>query len=150
GVIWWRKGHKGKVPNTTVLRLSLEHTPVEDVPEDIIGGLIGAHPPIFRDLLEALERAENDSRVVGLIMDGSAPRGMAQAQELRDAILSFRAKHKFAIAFADSFGEFGPGMKEYFLATAFDQIWLQPSGDIGLTGVMSEVPFLRGSLDKLG
>src|SRR5262249_12734367 len=45
---------------------------------------------------------------------------------------------------------FGPGNNAYYLATAFDQIWLQPSGDIGLTGLIVETPFIRGTLEKLG
>ena len=48
---------------------------------------------------------------------------------MRDAIAAFRAKGKFAIAFADRFGEFGAGTRPYYLATAFGQIWLQPMGD---------------------
>jgi protease-4 len=75
---------------------------------------------------------------------------MAQVQELRNAIQAFRAKKKPAIAYAETFGEFGPGGGAYYLATAFDEIWLQPSGDIGLTGVILESPFVRGTLDKLG
>ena len=38
----------------------------------------------------------------------------------------------------------------YYLATAFDTIYLQPSGDLGLTGIAVERRFLRGTLDKLG
>ena len=48
------------------------------------------------------------------------------------------------------FGEFGPGNGAYYLATAFGEIYLQPSGDVGLTGILAEVPFVRGTLDKLG
>ncbi len=48
------------------------------------------------------------------------------------------------------FGEFGPGNGAYYLATSFDQIYLQPSGDIGLTGLMLESPFVKGTLEKLG
>jgi hypothetical protein len=39
--------------------------------------------------------------------------------------------------------EFGAGNGSYYLATAFDQIYLQPSGDVGLTGLMYESPFIR-------
>src|SRR5208283_4566223 len=35
-------------------------------------------------------------------------------------------------------------------ATAFDQIYLQPSGDVGLTGIIMESPFIKGTLAKLG
>ena len=71
-------------------------------------------------------------------------------QELRDAIAAFRAKGKFALAFADSFGEFGPGTRAYYLGSAFDEIWLQPLGEVGLIGLRVETPFFRGALDKLG
>src|SRR5262249_19614588 len=38
----------------------------------------------------------------------------------------------------------------YYLASAFGEIYLQPSGDVGLTGLLAEAPFVRGTLDKLG
>src|SRR4029077_2622328 len=76
--------------------------------------------------------------------------GLGKIQELRDAVAAFRAKGKFALAFADSFGEFGPGTRPYYLATAFDEIWLQPMGNVGLTGLYAEIPFFKGTLDLLG
>ncbi len=36
------------------------------------------------------------------------------------------------------------------LATGCTEIWLQPSGELGLMGVAAETTFLRGALDKLG
>ncbi|MGH9579581.1 MAG: S49 family peptidase, partial [Terriglobales bacterium] len=56
---------------------------------------------------------------------------------------------KFAVAFAETFGEFSPGNGAYYLATAFDRIEMQPSGDIGLTGIILEPPFVAGTLEKL-
>ena len=81
---------------------------------------------------------------------GAAPMGMAQTQEIRDAVLRFRAHKKFAVAYAETFGEFGPGNGAYYLATAFDHIYMQPSGDVGLTGIIMESPFIKGTLSKLG
>src|SRR5258708_9942761 len=75
---------------------------------------------------------------------------MAQTQEIRDAVQRFRAHKKFAVAYAETFGEFGPGNGAYYLATAFDQIYLQPSGDVGLTGIIMESPFIKGTISKLG
>src|SRR5262249_49475516 len=75
---------------------------------------------------------------------------MAKVQEIREAVQRFRAHKKFAIAYAETFGEFGPGNGSYYLATAFDQIYLQPSGDVGLTGIIMESPFIKGTLGKLG
>ena len=62
----------------------------------------------------------------------------------------FRSRGKPAIAWAETFGEFNPGSVGYYLATFCDEIWLQPSGDVCLTGLAIEVPFLRGALDKAG
>jgi len=102
-------------------------------------------------VLDALERGGNDARVKGLYARlGGDTLGLATCQELRDAIRDFRAKGKFAIAFTDTFGEFGPATRPYYLATAFDEIWLQPLGSLGLVGLHSEMPFFRGALDRLG
>ncbi len=72
-------------------------------------------------------------------LSGEGP-GLAQAQELRAAMARFREQGKFAYAYADSFGEFGPGTRGYYLATAFEQIHLQPIGALGLTGMLIETP----------
>ena len=76
--------------------------------------------------------------------------GLAEIQEVRDAVIAFRESGKPTIAYAETFGEFGPGNGAYYLATAFDRIYLQPSGDIGLTGLMAESAFVSGTLEKLG
>lgn len=145
-----RSGKRG-VPSKTILEVNLETNLVEDAPDEPFAKLQGAHTPVLRDVVDALDKAKDDSRVTGLIARiGSAPLSMAQAQEIRDAILSFREKKKFAIAYSETFGEFGPGNGAYYLATAFDEIWLQPSGDVGLLGLTAEAMFVRGTLDKLG
>jgi protease IV len=142
---------KGIVPGKTILEVDLETGVIEDVPDDPIAALTLREAPVVRDMVEALEKGANDSRVVGLVAKvGAAPIGMAQIQELRDAVIAFRAKKKPAVAFSETFGEVGTGTGAYYLATAFDEIWLQPSGDIGLTGIILESPFVRGTLDKIG
>ncbi|MGA8382238.1 MAG: signal peptide peptidase SppA, partial [Stellaceae bacterium] len=96
--------------------------------------IVGAKPTL-RDFLDAIEAAGDDPRVKGLVARiGSDQFALAEAQQIRDAIRGFRAKGKFAIAFSDSFGEFGGGTRPYYLASAFDRIWLQPMGTVGLTG----------------
>jgi len=144
-------GHKPHVPGKTILEVNLEQPMVEYVPNTSFVQVMMKDRLVLRDVVDALDRAGNDSRVVGLVARvGSEQMGMAEVQEIREAVLRFRAKKKFAVAFAETFGEVGPGNKSYYLATAFDQIYLQPSGDIGLTGLMLESPFLSGTLQKLG
>ncbi len=112
--------------------------------------IVGAKPTL-RDFLDAIEAAGDDPRVKGLVARiGSDQFALAEAQQIRDAIKGFRAKGKFAIAFSDSFGEFGGGTRPYYLASAFDRIWLQPMGTVGLTGLYAETPYFKGTLDMLG
>jgi protease-4 len=144
-------GVKGRVPSKTILEANFEQTFPEDVPDTPSAQLLLTERQTLRDAVDALDRGANDDRVVGMIAKiGAAPMGMAQTQELRDAVQRFRAHKKFAVAYAETFGEFGPGNGAYYLATAFDHIYLQPSGDVGLTGIIMESPFVKGTLSKLG
>jgi protease IV len=139
------------VPAHTVIELDLERPLVEYVPDDPLANLLQSRRMPLREVLDGLERAKADDRVVGLLAHvGQGSFGLAQIQEVRDAVADFRASGKRAIAFTEAFGEFGPGNGAYYLATAFGEIYLQPSGDVGLTGLMAETPFVRGTLDKLG
>ena len=147
GLVWTRKG---TVPAKTILEVDLTRGLQEQASDNPVTGLLLARPPTVRDVVEALQRAATDDRVLALIARvGTAGMGLAQLQEVRDAILAFRDKGKRAVAYAATFGEFDTGNGAYYLATAFDTIYLQPSGDVGLTGLMAETPFVRGTLDKL-
>lgn len=142
---------KGIVMGNTVLEADFERVYVEDVPDDPLAGLLFEGVDSVRDVVDTLERAGGDGKVEGLVARiGVGSLGLAKVQEIRDAVLAFRAKGKWAVAYSETFGEFGPGNGAYYLATAFDEIYLLPSGDIGLTGLMYESMFLRGTLEKLG
>ncbi|MGH9531404.1 MAG: S49 family peptidase, partial [Terriglobales bacterium] len=142
---------RDRVADRTILEVNLEKELVEVVPDDAIAKALLRKQPSVRDIVDALDRGAADERVAGLVAHiGAAPQGMAQVQEIRDAVARFRAKKKFAIAYSETFGEFQNGGRAYYLATAFDEVWLQPSGDVNLTGIMLEPMFRRGTFDKLG
>ena len=144
-------GWKGKVPSKTILEANFEQAFMEDLPDTPSAQLLLTERLTLRDVVDAIDRGAGDDRVVGMIAKiGAAPMGMAQTQEIRDAVQRFRAHKKFAVAYAETFGEFGPGNGAYYLATAFDHIYLQPSGDVGLTGIIMESPFVKETLSKLG
>jgi len=139
------------VPSKAVLEINLERPAVEYVPSEPLAQIFLKDKMVIRDTVDALDRAADDSRVAGLVARiGGGTLGMAKTQEIREAVQRFRAKGKFAYAFSETFGEVGPANNSYYLATAFDQIYLQPSGDIGLTGFILESPFVTGTLEKLG
>jgi len=139
------------LPANIVLTADLTKGLPEGASDDPLLRLLFGGKTTLRDFLDAIEAAGNDARVKMLLARvGDDEFGLAKIQEVRDAIAAFRAKGKLALAFADSFGEFGPGTRPYYLATAFDEIWLQPMGNVGLTGLYAESPFLKGTLDILG
>ncbi len=134
-----------------IVELDLTQGIAEGPPTDPLNAVLTRHKVRLGDVLDGLRRAGEDDRVQGLIAKvGGQHIGLATVQELREAIGRFRAAGKLAYAWAESFGEFGQGNSPYYLATAFDRIYLQPSGSLGLTGVIVEQVFLRSALDKIG
>ena len=138
--------HHG-VPNGCVLEFSLRSVPPESTgfdPLAIITG--GGRPMALRDAVAAIHRAAEDDRVAGLIarvqLAASPP---AAVQELREAIAAFSAV-KPSLAWAETY----PGTLSYYLASAFGEVWMQPSGSVGLVGFASNATFLRDALDKAG
>ena len=141
---------KGSVPGKILLEVDFEHAYEEFVGDEPLAQAFGGEELTIRDVVDALDKGAGDPRVVGMVARvGAAPMGLAQIQELRDAVARFRAAGKPAVAWSETFGEFGAGNGAYYLATAFDQIYLQPSGDVGLTGLIYESPFVKNMLDKL-
>lgn len=105
----------------------------------------------FHEIVMDIRKAARDDKVKGFV---ARIKDMnlepAQIQELRRAIAEFRAAGKFAYVFSDDIGGFSSGMGDYYLAGAFDQIWLQPVGAVSINGLAIEVPFLKGVMDKVG
>ncbi|GAA4577150.1 signal peptide peptidase SppA [Planotetraspora kaengkrachanensis] len=134
-----------------VLELDLTEGLSEGPPSDPLGALLSMRRPRLTDVLAGLRRARTDSRVKGLIVKiGGNPIGLGMVQELRTAVLKLRAAGKRTVAFAETFGEFGAGTVPYYLASAFEKVYLQPSGDVGLTGITLEQRFVRDALAKVG
>ncbi|HBN22672.1 MAG TPA: signal peptide peptidase SppA [Holosporales bacterium] len=105
----------------------------------------------FFDLLRALSAAELDPKVKGIVLRLNDPAiGLAQLEELREALMIFRKNGKFVLVYADTFGDLSPGTKKYYLASCADQIWMQPFSSLNLTGIQVDQPFFGNVLKKLG
>ncbi|MGO1118537.1 signal peptide peptidase SppA [Rhodovibrionaceae bacterium A322] len=103
------------------------------------------------DQVVALENAAEDPRVDGLVVRlGSGELNQALAEELRSAVLRFRDAGKPTYGFAETFGEAGNGLLHYYLGTATDELWLQPSGMVELLGLQVTSPYFREVLDDWG
>ncbi len=140
-----------RLPESIVLELKTGDGVVEKLSDSPFAWAAAGDIIALPDLVRGLDAAGRDPRVKGLLVHlGAGELGLAQAQEIRDAVLDFRRQGKFAIAFAETFGEVGNGNIHYYLATAFDTIYMQPSGDIDLTGFRLENPFLKEAMDEIG
>ncbi|RZT13271.1 protease-4 [Kribbella sp. VKM Ac-2569] len=135
----------------TLLELDLTRGVLETPPASPVAAFRARHLPTLRELVGALRKGARDDGVVGVVAHiGGNRLSLAQVQELREAVADFRTSGKAAVAWTESFGETGQGTVPYYLATAFDEIWLQPSGDLAITGVSVQAVFVRGALDKAG
>ncbi len=139
------------IPSHTVLEVDLDGGIVEAVSEDPIGRALAFGSSVLRDVVDAIDRAANDPRVEGLIARlGTGEIGIAQAQEVRDAVLRFSGQGKRTVAFAETFGEGALATVPYYLATAFQEIHLQPAGELNVGGLITRSPFLKGLAERLG
>jgi protease-4 len=138
--------HHG-IPSGCVLEFNLRSMPPETTTFDPLTIVTGGSRPIsLRGAVAALHRAAEDPRVAGMISRvqlAAAPVGAVQ--ELREAIAAFSAV-KPSLAWAETY----PGTLSYYLASAFGEVWMQPSGSLGLVGFASNAMFLRDALDKAG
>ncbi len=102
----------------------------------------------LREVLDSLEKAANDDRIVGLLLDGrkdNAASGYAVMEEVRDAIANFRSTGKKIIAYDVAWSE-----REYYLASVADEVLLNPMGIMEFNGMSSEQMFLKGAFEKYG
>ncbi|MDT5302877.1 MAG: protease [Mycobacterium sp.] len=138
--------HHG-VPDGCVLELDLQSIPNETGGFDPLAMIAsGGRPLLLRETVTAIHRAAEDDRVAGLIAKVQIPAAAAgPVQELRDAIAAF-SDAKPSLAWAETY----PGTLSYYLASAFREVWMQPSGTVALVGFATNALFLRDALDKAG
>src|SRR4051794_18751576 len=134
------------LPGTRPLLLEIDLTaaPADPAPGDPLARLAARGRPQRGPLLRALHEAGADRRVVGLLAKVGGALPWALAQELRRGVAAFADSGKPTVAWAESFGQGATDLPAYVLATVFDEVWLQPSGELGALGVAIETTFLRG------
>lgn len=132
-----------------LLELDLARGVAETAPTSPIEALRERHTPTLHALLEGLRDAADDPKVRGLVVHACAPTLVpAHAEEVRDAVERFGDSGKPVVAWAETYGEMTNGVAGYLVATAADEVWLQPTGYLQVTGAAAEAVFLREALDK--
>lgn len=101
-------------------------------------------PGLF-DIVRTIDFARNDNQIKGILLkvEGS-PSGWATMQQLRDALERFKESRKFIFAYGE-----GITQKSYYIANVADAVYLNPVGGFELKGLASQIPFFKGTLEKL-
>jgi signal peptide peptidase SppA, 67K type len=107
-----------------------------------------AGPPALtvQDIWSSLRKAAADSRVKAVVLEPQRiGAGWGKLQEIHADLLQFKKSGKPLIAFLRR-----PRTREYYLATAADQIYMSPEDYLDAKGLRAELMFFKQTLDKVG
>jgi len=103
--------------------------------------------PGLNEILKNLKKAAEDEKVSGLLIEnGTMLSGWATADELRTALMEFKKSGKFVYSYSD----YMLMQESYFISTAADAIWINPTSMFDFKGLAAEVTFYKDALEKLG
>ncbi|MBK7821823.1 MAG: S49 family peptidase [Tessaracoccus sp.] len=133
-----------------VLELDLARGVLVAKPSNPFEAIQVINSPTLSALRTNLREAAHDDRVVGLIVH-AVPSSveLAHLEEIAGLVEEFGATKK-TMAWAESFGELTHGLAAYLVASAAQEIWLQPTGMMSVEGVELSLTLLRGLLEKVG
>ena len=140
------------VPTSAVLKIDFSQPITERGNEDPFAGLSSLSfeteqkSMALLPALQAIEKAATDPAIKFLYMNlSSLNTGMAQLEEIRDAVKRFRESGKAVIAYASNYSQ-----GAYYIATAADKIYIQREGNAMIFGIGTRIMFFKDLLDKLG
>lgn len=105
----------------------------------------------LRNVLDAIDKARTDKRIVGIYLDGTksagggGAAGFATLKEVRQALEKFRATGKKVIAYGMEWSK-----REYYISSVADTVVVNPLGAMEVNGFSSQPMFLSGALQKYG
>lgn len=99
----------------------------------------------LNDIIANIDEAKNDPNIRGIFLElSSVGTSTANIEELRHHIISFRESGKFVITYSETMAQ-----NAYYLATAGDEIYINPDGMLDIHGMASQIMFYKNLLDKL-
>ncbi|MDE0425086.1 signal peptide peptidase SppA [Candidatus Poribacteria bacterium] len=101
----------------------------------------------MHSLKDVLSIAKSDEDVAGILVRiNGDDYGMAQLQEMADAILNFRESGRVVLCYITTKCSTG----DYIVASVCDGILIHPFAEVRLIGLRAERSFYKGTLDMLG
>lgn len=143
---------KGAEPLTreAILRLDFT-TPVAERSDsqfrmDLVSGPDISGSLSLYDYVRAIDHAAADPAVKFIYMTPDDPLlTQSQAEEIRAALLRFRASGKAIVSYSNRMTDMG-----YYLASTADKVMMNSYGDAMMTGLSSSIVFFKDALDRLG
>ncbi len=103
--------------------------------------------PGLNEILNNIKKASSDYKIKGILIEnGLLSSGWGTTEEIRNALEKFRQTGKYIISYSD----YVLTQECFYLSTAADRIYINPSAMIEFKGLSSEVMFYKDALDKLG
>ncbi len=140
------------MPASAILRIDMSTVQLAEQTTDlgVLSSISGKQTGTIGilDAIRAIETAAADPAIKYIYLKPDmATGGMAQIEELRQALVNFRMSGKPVISYIEN-----PTNAGYYLASASDKIFMTPhSGGMNMmTGISSQMFFLKDILDKLG
>ena len=134
----------------TVLYMNLNYDiPERTTEDDFTAALMGLDSNTdnsgLNDIIANIDYAKNDPNISGIFFElSSIGTSTANIEELRHHIVSFKESGKFVITYSETMAQ-----NAYYLATAGDEIYLNPDGMLDIHGMASQIMFYKNLLDKL-
>ena len=140
------------VPRTAALVIAPQGELVEQLSGDSVRRAFGeasggpAPETLLRDVTDAITAAKADSRIKLIVLDVEelGPSGLSKLQEIGAVLRDFRASGKRVIAAGDSFSQ-----SQYYLAAQAGEIYLDPMGEVAVTGFAYYRMYFKDAIDKL-
>ncbi|MGA2501199.1 MAG: S49 family peptidase, partial [Tepidisphaeraceae bacterium] len=118
--------------------------PVTETPPEFV--LLADHSVTVHSVLDLLHQACHDAEIRGVLVNlAITEMNLAQAQEIRDALVEVKRAGKKAFVFADAYDT-----PLYIAASGASDICMMPGGEIEIPGVGLQTMFYRGLFDKIG
>jgi protease-4 len=142
---------EAKVEANSILKLDLNYAIPEKTSENPFAGFsAGDFKPKkaigLTEIKESIAKAKTDDNIKGIYLElGINDNGYATLEVIREALIDFRKSGKFVYGYGEILSQ-----KSYYLATAADQIYLNPNGIVELKGFGREIMYYKGMFDKLG
>ena len=145
-------GEKTKsLPGEMIVHLNLDFTVAEAPVKPSLTNPFPNYTPDMKSFVMGLDAVAHDPRVKALVVSlHGVGLNLTQVEELRNAVKLIREKGKRTYIIAADYGVGGGGLAEYYLASAFDEVWLHPVGVLSVPGLSAESPYLGELLEKMG